>query len=215
MPKDTLRRTRTLAAVAVAVASAGAFAVAPAHAAPGNCEQWGFSGPTNIKLSTGPIVTFEANGARVASWATDARQDNGNISGEISPNGFVVLIYQSETFPNDPPLKLVGDVIGDNGQARGNFTAKLNGTWELATPLKCLTPAGGTAGTAGGNSREVTGDVDAYDSPGGTGTVLGQLQGGEGQRVNLGSGCRDDNWCNVAFPAGPGGTAWVWGDFLK
>jgi hypothetical protein len=30
--------------VAIAVAGAGAFAVAPAQAAPGNCEQWGFSG---------------------------------------------------------------------------------------------------------------------------------------------------------------------------
>ena len=45
--------------------------------------------------------------------------------------------------------------------------------------------------------------------------MIGTLQGGEGQRVNLGSGCRDDNWCNVAFAGGPGGTAWVWGDFLK
>ena len=43
--------------------------------------------------------------------------------------------------------------------------------------------------------------------------MIGMLHGGE--RVSLGSGCRDDNWCNVAFAGGPGGTAWVWGDFLK
>jgi hypothetical protein len=213
MQKDTIRRTRALAAVAVAVVGAGVLTVAPAHAAPGNCEQWGFSGPTNIKLSTGPIITFVADGADVDTKATDARQDYGNIRGNIAPNGFVVLVYESKAFPDDPALNLVGDVVGDKGQARGNFTAKLNGTWELATPLKCLTPAAGQG--QGGNSREVTGDVEAYDSPGGTGTVIGTLRGGEGQRVNLGSGCRDDNWCNVAFPGGPGGTAWVWGDFLK
>jgi hypothetical protein len=214
MQKGRFLKTSPLFAAAIAIAGAGVFAAeAPAHAAPGNCEQWGFSGPTNIKLSTGPIITFVADGADVDTKATDARQDDGDIHGKIAPNGFVVLVYESDTFPNDPPLNLVGDVVGDNGQARGNFTAKLNGTWELATPLKCITPAAGQG--QGGNSREVTGDVDAYDSPGGTGTVLGQLQGGEGQRVNLGSGCRDDNWCNVAFPAGPGGTAWVWGDFLK
>jgi hypothetical protein len=38
---------------------------------------------------------------------------------------------------------------------------------------------------------------------------------GQGERVNLGSGRGDDNWCNGAFAGGPGGTAWVWRDFLK
>jgi hypothetical protein len=212
MPKDTIRRTWTLAAVAGAVAGAGVYAIAPAQAAPGNCEQWAFSGATNIKLSTGPMLSFDAKESSTVdgNFATDARQDKGKISGGIEPNGFFLLQYISDTFPDDPPLILRGDVTPD-GKARGNFTAKLNGTWELATPLKCLTPTAGQA--QGGNSREVTGDVDAYDSPGGTGTVIGTLHGG--QRVNLGSGCRDDNWCNVSFPGGPGGTAWVWGDFLK
>jgi len=212
MPKDTIGRTRALAAVAVAVVGAGGFAVAPAHAAPGNCEQWGFSGVTNIKLSTGPMLTFEALQSPTVdgNFATDARQDQGKISGGIEPNGFFLLSYKSDTFPDDPPLILRGDVTPD-GRAGGNFTAKQNGTWELATPLKCMTPTAGQG--QGGNSREVTGDVDAYDSPGGAGTVIGMLHGGE--RVSLGSGCRDDNWCNVAFAGGPGGTAWVWGDFLK
>jgi hypothetical protein len=214
MPKVSFRRTSKLAAVATAVAGAGAFAVLPAQAAPGNCEQWGFSGLTNVKLSTGPMLTFEALQSPTVTdnFATDARQDQGKISGGIEPNGFILLQYRSDTFPGDPPLNLRGDVTPDGG-ARGTFNAKLNGTWELATPLKCMTPTAGQG--AGGNSKEVTGDVDAYDSPGGAGTVVGTLQGGEGQRVNLGSGCRDDNWCNVAFPGGPGGTAWVWGDFLK
>jgi hypothetical protein len=144
-------------------------------------------------------------------FATDGRQDKGTIAGGIEPNGFFGLRYDSDTFPNDPPVIFRGDVTPDGG-ARGTFNAKLNGTWELVTPLKCVTTA---AGAAGGNSREVTGDVEVYDVPGGVGTVIGTLEGGDGQRVNLGSGCRDDNWCNVAFAGGPGGTAWVWGDFLK
>jgi hypothetical protein len=213
MTTDKLRKTSALAAAAVAVAGVAALGTAaPGQTAPGNCAQWGFSGPTNIKLSTGPMMSFDAGESSSISdvFATDGRQDNGKILGGIEPNGFFGLKYTSDTFPNDPPLIYRGDVTPDGG-ARGTFTAKLNGTWELTTPLKCLTAAAGAAG----NSREVTGDVDAYDSPGGTGTVIGVLQGGEGQRVNLGSGCRDDNWCNVAFPAGPGGTAWVWGDLLK
>jgi hypothetical protein len=62
----------------------------------------------------------------------------------------------------------------------------------------------------------VTGDVDVYDVPGGVGKVIGMLDGGEGQTVQLGSGCREDKWCNIVFAKGPGGTAWVYGDpFLK
>ena len=219
MTTDNLRKTSALTAAAIAVAGVAVAAfgtAAPGQAAPGNCEQWGFSGLRNIKLSTGPVLTFLAEGPSAdMSLANDNRSDNGHIAtGSVQPNGFISLIYVSDTYPDDPQVRLVGDVTED-GHARGSFTAKQNGTWELTTPLKCVTPAAGTAGTAGtagGNSREVTGDVDAYDSPGGTGTVVGTLQGGEGQRVNLGSGCRDDNWCNVAFPTGPGGTAWVWGD---
>ncbi|OBA89583.1 hypothetical protein A5662_23860 [Mycobacteriaceae bacterium 1482268.1] len=159
------------------------------------------------------MLSIEAgNSSNLASvHAFDGRQDSGKISGTIEPNGFVILDYISDTFPGDPPLTFRGDVTPD-GKARGNFTAKQNGTWELTTPLKCMTPAAGGAGPAG-NSREVTGDVDVYNSPGGTGAVIGMLRGGD--HVNLGSGCRADNWCNVAFPAGPAGTAWVWGDFLK
>ena len=71
------------------------------------------------------------------------------------------------------------------------------------------------ASAGGSNSREVTGDVDVYDVPGGVGSVIGMLEGGEGQKVQLGSGCKDDNWCNIVWPGGPGGNAWVWGDFLK
>jgi hypothetical protein len=86
MPKVSFRRTSKLAAVAIAVAGAGAFAAVPAHAAPGNCDQWGFSGATNIKLSTGPMLSFEAvESSKIdGNFATDARQDNGKISGAIS-----------------------------------------------------------------------------------------------------------------------------------
>lgn len=216
MPTRKPRLTSNFAAVAVAVTAAGSVGVAaPAQAAPGNCDQWGFSGLTNIKLSTGPMLSFEAGeSARVGGLATDGRQDNGTIEGTIAPNGFIALYYDSTTFPDDPTLSLRGDVTPD-GFAKGRFDAKQSGDWTLTTPLKCLTPVAGGGGGAGGNSREVTGDVDAYDAPGGSGNVVGVLQGGEGQRVDLGSGCNGDNWCNVAFPGGPGGTAWVWGDFLK
>jgi hypothetical protein len=83
--------------------------------------------------------------------------------------------------------------------------------WEGAT-LPAPAPA---APVAQANSREVNADVDVYDVPGGVGTVIGVLEGGDGQRVDLGSGCREDKWCNIVWQGGTGGTAWVWGDFLK
>ncbi len=201
-----------LTAVAAATAGAGVFsAAAPAQAAPGTCAQWAFTGPTHVKLSTGPTVTFNAVGRSFAGVpATDNRADRGNMEGVVTPIGTVTLLYHSETFPDDPVLHFMG-TVGDDGRARGQFDAKLRGDWEITSPLACDAPAAAQAG----NSREVTGDVDAYDAPGGTGTVIGVLQGGEGQRVDLAAGCKEDNWCNVVFPAGPGGTAWVWGDFLK
>ncbi len=214
MPKDTTRIASKLYAVAIAAAGAGFAVAAPAQAGPGNCDQWTFSGVTNIKLSTGPMLSFEPGPSENVSnaTATDGRQDWGTIEGTIQPNGFVMLVYTSKSFPDDPQLILRGDVTPD-GKASGNFTAKQNGTWELTTPLTCKTPTAGGGAQGGGNSRAVTGDVDVYDTPGGAGSVIGMLRGGD--HVNLGSGCRDDNWCNIAFPGGPGGTAWVWGDFLK
>lgn len=209
MPKGRFRMSSSLAVIAVTSAGAGLFATAaPAEAAPGNCEQWVFSSPNTIKLSTGPVLTFSADGPSVQGGAaTDSRADTGQVHGLIQDNGQIGLNYRSDTFPDDPLVIFEGNV-GEDGRARGNFTAKQNGTWETPSPLMC-------AAGPSGNSREVTGDVDAFDAPGGTGNVIGMLQGGQGQRVNLAGGCRDDNWCNVAFPAGPGGTAWVWGDFLK
>jgi hypothetical protein len=120
MSKAKARRTSKLAAVGIAAAAAGLVIAAPAQAAPGNCDQWGFSGATNVKLSTGPMLSFQGgDSSRVDNaFATDARQDHGRINGAIEPNGFVLLAYESETFPDDPPLFLRGDVTPD-GKARG------------------------------------------------------------------------------------------------
>lgn len=51
----------------------------------------------------------------------------------------------------------------------------------------------------------VNNDVDLYDEPGGSGHVIGMLEGNT--LIGL-KRCRDDNWCEV-----DGG--WVWGDFLN
>lgn len=68
------------------------------------------------------------------------------------------------------------------------------------------TPTIPATGTAVVNSA-----VDIYDVPDGVGTVIGVL--GQDRRAGLVEPCRD-GWCHVAIPEMPGGTGWVWGEFL-
>jgi hypothetical protein len=53
--------------------------------------------------------------------------------------------------------------------------------------------------------------VDIYDVPDGVGNIIGVLH--PGRRVDLVEPCRD-GWCHVVLPEMPGGTGWVWGEFL-
>jgi serine/threonine protein kinase len=74
---------------------------------------------------------------------------------------------------------------------------------ESPAPTAPPVPAGGGA--------LVRDAVDIYDVPDGVGNVIGVLH--PGRRVNLVEPCRD-GWCHVVLPEMPGGTGWVWGDFL-
>jgi hypothetical protein len=140
-----------------------------------------------------------------ATWRyPNGINDQGHVQGDISAIGDVRVFYK-EGARTDP---FIGKVTGADGETSGTRPPDVG--WQ--TKLVCAQKAEAKADP---NSREVTGDVDVYDVPGGVGTVIGMLDGGDGQRVQLGSGCKEDHWCNVVWPAGPGGTAWVWGDFLK
>jgi hypothetical protein len=147
MPKHRSLTATSLLAATAGVAAAGfvvaappAQALPPLPMAPADCQQFGFSGATNIKLSTGPIVTFSADGSGVNAPATDNRSDTGNIVGGIAPNGHVDLRFRSTAHPEDPDVHFIGDV-GDDGRARGNFIAKVNGTWETPSQLACTQQA--------------------------------------------------------------------------
>lgn len=147
MPKSRFLMINSLLAATTGVAATGFFVAAtpaqalpPLPSAPADCQQFAFSGATNIKLSTGPIVTFSADGSGVNAPATDNRSDQGNIVGGIAPNGHVDLTYRSTSNPQDPDVHFIGDV-GDDGRARGNFIAKVNGTWETPSPLACAQKA--------------------------------------------------------------------------
>jgi hypothetical protein len=209
--------TSTLIAAAAAIAGAGTFtALSPAYAAPGDCQQWVFPGFANVDLTqaTGEVLGFGGSGdlpqtRSSATWEhPNGHTRKGDVLATILPDGHMnVLFFQD----GKSSVELIGDV-GADGIAKG-FRPGAGGESVLwtSTPMACIQKAEAGSNTDP-NSREVTGDVDVYDVPGGVGTVIGMLDGGEGQRVQLGSGCRDDSWCNIAWE---GGTAWVWGDFLK
>jgi uncharacterized protein YraI len=59
----------------------------------------------------------------------------------------------------------------------------------------------------------VTSDVDVYDVPGGNGNKIGVLR--SGRQVPLVGSCKPNDWCDVVIPELPGGSGWVWDQFLK
>jgi serine/threonine protein kinase len=80
---------------------------------------------------------------------------------------------------------------------------------ESPKPPPSETPSAPTLPPAG--PAVVNSAVDIYDVPDGIGTVIGVL--GKDRRVSLVEPCRD-GWCHVVLPEMPGGTGWVWGEFL-
>lgn len=66
-------------------------------------------------------------------------------------------------------------------------------------------------------------DVDVYDVPGGNGNKIGILRAGRqvklaapgGVPAGPGTTCKQPDWCDVVIPELPGGSGWVWDEFLK
>ena len=211
---------RSFAAVAaVTAALAAAFMAAPAHAdGPALSAAIGFG--ANGVIGVAENVTTSQDDARSQAVA-DCTQRGGVrcISIANVTNGCVAVSVGALS---------AGGGIGKTREEAEQLSRNQSkgGTLKLSTCSLGGAPIdyGGGAGSyqldqqapgGGSNSKEVTGDVDVYDVPGGVGKVIGMLEGGEGQKVQLGSGCKGDNWCNIVWSGGPGGKAWVWGDFLK
>lgn len=210
---------RSFAAIAAATAFVAAFVAAPAHAdGPAISAAIGFGGNGVIGVAENVTTSQEDARSQAVADCTQrggikcisiANVTNGCVAvsvGALSAGGGIgttrgAAEQMSRDHSKGGALKLSTCSLGgapiDYGGGAGSYQ------------LDQQAPAGGS------NSKEVTGDVDVYDVPGGVGKVIGMLEGGEGQKVPLGSGCKGDNWCNIVWSGGPGGKAWVWGDFLK
>ena len=95
------------------------------------------------------------------------------------------------------------------GGADAKPPPKSTGKAKLKPPLKATgkPKIQGNEGAATPQPQfEITADVDLYDSPGGGGTTVGTLNGGD---VYANVKCRADKWCQVPDKG------CVWGDFVK
>lgn len=95
--------------------------------------------------------------------------------------------------PN-PPVRTLGKNAGDDGPTNLDRSR---------TDLECVgcNPVPQATPTA-----TVTSDVDVYDAPGGTGTVVGMLR--KGDVVAVVKPCPADDWCALADGR------FAWGEFL-
>src|SRR5262245_55232568 len=99
MPMNRFLTTGLLAAATVA-STTGLFTIAaPAQAAPGDCEQWGWPGEVVLLGANGfPELRFNSTGPNAsgaASWVNNlGKTVPGTITGTIAPNGAVSLTYQ-------------------------------------------------------------------------------------------------------------------------
>src|SRR5689334_9633632 len=134
MRKGPFSKTSPLVAAALAVAGAGLFTTAaPAQAA--DCQQWGFPGPVALKMDTGEILNFTANGSHAgapADWDHgQGSHEKGTVSGDIAPDGGINLTFVEK-----------GTAINFNGTVAPDGTASgirdlANVPWHSLAPMTC------------------------------------------------------------------------------
>lgn len=95
---------------------------------------------------------------------------------------------------------------GPGQVASGIFGFVADGPFVTRVGLSCE-PLQLAATQPGGQQRNVALTVDVYNTAGGGGRVVGQLQVGAAVTILT---CRGDDWCQVTGATVPGGTGWVW-----
>lgn len=161
MPEGWIIKTSPLfASAAVATATALLTVPVPAQAlpaaplAPGDCAQWGFSGPTTLlRETTTETASFTGTGPHVeapGTWtSSNGPTKQGNVVGDIDPNGHINVVFN---FKNGGSVTLAGEV-GPNGQASGLSEPNNEVPWHSLAPMSCAQGAAAAqAGTKEGPS---------------------------------------------------------------
>jgi hypothetical protein len=136
MRKGTSLAASPLFAAMMAVAGAGVItSAAPAQAA--DCQQWGFPGPVTMRRDTGETVNFTANGPNAgapAQWHyPNGTKDNGNVNGNIGPDGHFSLTY----FENNGTSVQFDGQVGPDGNVAGMSPPDNSVAWHTLAPFVC------------------------------------------------------------------------------
>jgi hypothetical protein len=140
--------TAVLAAAPVLAAGLLTVAAPAAQAAPGDCLEWEFGGPTAINVTGNFIppdndgfnLTFVAEGKTVDRPATMDSvpilgSTNGTMKGGINGTGVSLSFTSNQQSPVTVPLS---GTIGPDGVASGGTGAPYQGgNWRTSAPLKC------------------------------------------------------------------------------
>ncbi|GFG53419.1 hypothetical protein CQY20_12235 [Mycolicibacterium agri] len=237
----TASRRKAILSIAVASSAIGALSLLappPAQALP-RCNQFGFPGDVLLRQTNGWSVAFSSTGT-TASGPAHATGDSGatmdgTVSGSIFKNRRVNLVIKWNGGPTGEYTGQVGDDYHISGDTAGGGTQS---KFRSVFPISCLIPAAAEPPLEGplpaepapapppppraplppdsmSKSVVVNQDTDVYNIPDGdNGTVIGVLDGGEGQRVGL-YGCDENGWCRISFKDGPNGKGFVWGEHLE
>jgi hypothetical protein len=191
--------------------------------------------------STGPT---NVGGKAVEVNSDTSEKITGDVSGGIINGGNIDLTIHWAGHPAQRYTGRVDDdALVHSGLSR-DLTNGDYVTWVSTRPLACSTPAAPAPQPvielpktdsvpatgpkyplpppASGPDATVRSDVDVYDAPGGNGTVIGILRSGRqvkfagegGLPAGPGQTCKPSDWCHVVVPELPGGSGWVWDDFL-
>ncbi|AQA04685.1 hypothetical protein BVC93_22230 [Mycobacterium sp. MS1601] len=206
------------------LAAAGLISGAtPANAAP-ECADYVYPSVMTLQQDNGLIVnlyhqgsSFDGPGASV--HGNGSPQVMGTSSGSRIGDNLIFTIKWDNGFENTYTGKIGADLVA-RGTTINNKGA--SNSWFSLSKYRCIPPEPAQQAPPPPPppppdepalpTSTVSGDVDVYAQPGGVGQPVGILRGGQSVEVLE---RRGDNWVRVSGAGVPGGSGWVWGDFIS
>ena len=209
------------------------------------CNQYVFNGDFSIRQDDGWQVFFSSTGPAAGGRAVAVGDNNvDKLTGVVSGGGIQGRnVDFTIRWDNSPSVAHLTGVVGDDALVHKGVTIDQSSAksayWDSTHPLGCSSPAApppapdpqvvlapgvknppphdvgpqAPPGPPAPAVATVISDVDIYDVPGGNGNRIGILR--SGRQVKLVGTCKPNDWCDVVIPELPGGSGWVWDQFLK
>lgn len=216
-----------LAAAGLVGSAAPAVALPPMPLAPA-CADYIYPSVMTLQQDNGLIVNLHHQGASfdgpgASVHGNGSPEVRGTSSGSRIDDNVIFTIKWDNGFQNTYTGKIGPDMV-----ARGTTINNkgVSNSWFSLGKYRCVPPAAPAPPVVNKPAdpvqpvpdnkpatptSTVTGDVDVYAQPGGAGAPVGILRGGQVVQVLE---RRGDNWVQVSGAGVPGGSGWVWGDFI-